>query len=77
MTEFVKAVLKHFHFTTPKGLQKDGEGRARKGRLKRVEEKKLTFLLIFILSTLKSLQRKKKMFDFYNNVFINPEIRIF
>ena len=83
MTEFVKAVLKHFDFTTPKGLKITPRDEKKIGREeqeredKRVEEKKrLTFLLIFIPSTLE-LCREKKMFDFYNNVFINPEIRIF
>ena len=68
MTEFVKAVLTHFDFTTPKDLkitprdEKKIEMEEQEREDKRVEEKKTDFPFNFYTVFFGALQRKK-MFD--------------
>ena len=71
----------HFDFTPLKGLkitpsdEKNIERGEQEKEDKRVEEeKRLTFLLIFISSTLEMVTGEEKTLDFFNSVFTNPDI---
>ena len=84
MAEFMKAMLKHFDFTTPKDPQitprddkKDKERRAR--RIEKIDsggKKKKTDIPFYFHTVYFGVSGEKKMLDFCNTDFKNPDIGI-